>query len=238
MLGDDDESDASSVVTYSPERPSSPEIIDLTNDDEDCVRKMEEAVQINSDALRTSSELNSSPQAMSISPVVSEQGDDNTEAVVTSPARSSGNTNSSSRRRGSKNSNAEATAATNSGNAPATDNGLAAKAGDASGTPTPSRTNATRASKPLYKPPVNRYSTWSKKEQMTRADLDMNWRASARGPGSDQSSNSGGEMPAPLPPTPAGTSRKSGEKVVKDNGWREGTKPPHGSQKSRKSQEG
>jgi len=192
-------------IPSSPDRPSSPELIDLTHEDED-----------NNSTTSSNNEADNNvcidTPAMSISPVTSEAGDDvrsakpkcNTTAVLDSPS-------------------------------PVPTSTSPAIAAEASTQQAPKK-NATRASKPLYKPPVARYSNWngaapassgSKKMTMTRADLDMNWRASARGPGSDQSSNSGGEVV---------TSKRYNDKADKD-GWKENTKPPSGS-KSRKHAEG
>jgi len=189
-------------IPSSPDRPSSPELIDLTREDED-----------NNSTTSTNNEADNNgcadTPAMSISPVTSEAGDDvrsvngkcNTAAVFES-----------------------------SSPVPTTSTGADALTQQAP------KKNATRASKPLYKPPVARYSNWNgpaptpagaRKITMTRADLDMNWRASARGPGSDQSSNSGGEV---------ATTKRYNDKGDKD-GWKENTKPPSGS-KSRKHAEG
>ena len=251
VLGDDESSDGGSEADdSSPERPcSSPEVIDLTRDD-DCETKSPAALRLKSGAAKdskrkpmlisnrqpiSSQKSGQQQQAMSISPVTSESGENGENAD--SPARKRGGSSASNRerRRGSKNSNISAANSTETvanANAAQSNNG-----GNSNGTPTPSKTNATRASKPLYKPPVNRYSTWTnsnnknKNNAMTRADLDMNWRASARGPGSDQSSNSGGEMQT-LPP-------QSSRKEKAEPTWRgEFAKPPNGSQKSRKSQDG
>ena len=61
----------------------------------------------------------------------------------------------------------------------------------------------------------------------------MNWRASATGPASDRSSNSGGEKEAP-PPTSA---RRSTDRADKDPHWRitdAGGRPPSGSKNKKK----
>ena len=255
VLGDDESSEGGSEADdSSPERPcSSPEVIDLTRDD-DCDEKSPSALRLKSGAAKdskrkpmlmsnrqpiSSQKSGQQQQAMSISPVTSESGENGEN--VDSPTRKRGGSSASNReqrRRGSKNSNISAANSTEAVALQSKDGG------NSNGTPTPSKSNQQRASKPLYKPPVNRYSTWTnsnnknKNNAMTRADLDMNWRASARGPGSDQSSNSGGEMQSLPPPQP---SRKE-KAAEKEPTWRgEFAKPPHGgssSQKSRKSQDG
>ena len=56
----------------------------------------------------------------------------------------------------------------------------------------------------------------------------MNWRASATGPASDRSSNSGGERDPPA--------RRNAERADKDGKWREetGGRPPSGAKSKKK----
>lgn len=85
------------------------------------------------------------------------------------------------------------------------------------------------ANKSAYATPKSRHQAWSRRSQVNRADLDMNWRASATGPASDRSSNSGGERDPP--PT-----RRIAERADKDGKWREeaGGRPPSGAKSKKK----
>ena len=83
-------------------------------------------------------------------------------------------------------------------------------------------------SKPQFATPKSRYNTWSRRAtgRQDRADLDLNWRASASGPASDRSSNSGGESKKP----------EGGDRADKDWNWRdhEISKPPSGKENKKK----
>ena len=83
-------------------------------------------------------------------------------------------------------------------------------------------------SKPAFATPKSRQQTWPRRSQGNRADLDMNWRASATGPASDRSSNSGGERDPPA--------RRNAERADKDGKWREetGGRPPSGAKSKKK----
>ena len=83
-------------------------------------------------------------------------------------------------------------------------------------------------SKPQFATPKSRHSTWSRRAtgRQDRADLDLNWRASASGPASDRSSNSGGES----------KKTEGGDRADKDWNWRdhELSKPPSGKDNKKK----
>lgn len=83
-------------------------------------------------------------------------------------------------------------------------------------------------SKPQFATPKSRHSTWSRRAtgRQDRADLDLNWRASASGPASDRSSNSGGES----------KKTEGGDRADKDWNWRdhEISKPPSGKDNKKK----